>query len=269
MLLSQYDFGDVYFHHAYDDKPKQDDFPLHTNPTLYTVFYLLHGKGNYNIEGYEYTYKPNSIIIMRPNELRKHTMNCDYAFDRGLFYFSESILDYIDPEHKLLAPFNDRPLGVNNQYFTYEFSFDVIKHIVELCNLNTDRYLTRVKILSVLYPLLDDIFAAFKRKRREPSDEKPLSARVIEYVNNNIFEDLPIENITSKFYISSTQLWRIFKSATGYSPNNYIQLKRVSEAKKLIDSGVSANRAAVKCGYNDYSTFYRAYKKHFLKAPSE
>lgn len=165
MLLSRYGDNDVYFHHAYDDNPQQKDYQLHTNSTQYTIFYLLQGKGSYMIEGYEYTYRPNSLIIMRPNEVRKHMVNSEYTFDRGLFYFSEKILDYIDPERRLLEPFLNRPLGVNNQYFNYEFSYDVIKHITELCRSRADGYRMRIEVLSVLYPILTDLHRAFLRKK--------------------------------------------------------------------------------------------------------
>lgn len=266
-LLNYFD-DDIYFHLAYDNNPQQKDYILHTNSTQFTIFYLIQGQGSYMVEGYEYTYQPDSIIIMRPNEVRKHTVNSSYAFKRVLFYFSEKILDYIDPDKRLLAPFLDRPLGVNNQYLNHEFKYDINKFIHHICEKRTEDAYFRTTILAALNPILIDLYEAFQIKKNSPQTRIPLPAQIIKYVNDNIFNDLSMSDITARFYISNTQLWRIFKNSTGYSPNNYIQLKRVNEARRLIKSGVPVNKAAVTCGYHDYSTFFRAYKKHFHLPPT-
>ena len=42
-----------------------------------------------------------------------------------------------------------------------------------------------------------------------------------------------------------------------------------SVAKELIENGSSVTTACYKCGFRNYSTFLRAYKKQFQVAPSK
>ena len=62
-------------------------------------------------------------------------------------------------------------------------------------------------------------------------------------------------------------MMRLFKQETGYTIGNYISSKRLLLAKELILSGMPATQACFDCGYKDYSTFSRAYKKNFGKSP--
>ena len=64
-------------------------------------------------------------------------------------------------------------------------------------------------------------------------------------------------------------MMRKFKEETGYSMHQYILEKRILAAKNKILSGTPATIACMECGFKDYSTFSRAYKKLLNKLPSE
>ena len=268
MRLLNYSDENMYFHHAYDDNPRQKDYHLHTHSTNYTIFYLIQGQGSYMVEGYEYAYRPDSLIIMRPNEVRKHLVDSRYAFERALFYFSDAVLASIDPGRLLAAPFLDRPLGVGNQYFSHELQYHLPQLIRSLCQSRPEEPYFRTKMLATLGVVLMAIYEAFQRRKDAPPQPVPLPARIVGYVNDNIYENLTMDQIAARFYISSAQLWRIFKEATGYAPGDYIRLKRVSEARRLIEAGVPVHKAAAQCGYSDYSAFFRAYKREFHQSPT-
>src|SRR5699024_1573321 len=84
---------------------------------------------------------------------------------------------------------------------------------------------------------------------------------IINYINKNIHEDIPLERISSKFYISTSYICRIFKSATGMTINKYITARRISIAKSLLAQGLTVNEVCEECGYNNYSNFVKAFTK--------
>jgi AraC-like DNA-binding protein len=45
--------------------------------------------------------------------------------------------------------------------------------------------------------------------------------------------------------------------------------KRMACARELLKNGVPAKEAAERCGFGEYSTFYRGYEKMFNQSPSE
>ena len=91
---------------------------------------------------------------------------------------------------------------------------------------------------------------------------------VIRYINEHYMDDLSVETLSKRFFFSRYHLMRQFKEATGYTLHNYINNKRLLAARDAIKTGIPATTAAICCGFHDYSTFSRAYKKLFGAAPT-
>ena len=63
-------------------------------------------------------------------------------------------------------------------------------------------------------------------------------------------------------------MMRRFREETGYTIHSYLTEKRLLLAQQLLSQGIPLGEAALRCGYQEYSTFSRAYKKQFGRAPS-
>ena len=94
-------------------------------------------------------------------------------------------------------------------------------------------------------------------------------ADILTYINDHLTDELTIDNIADTFFISKFYMMRQFKQETGYTIGKYISRKRLLLAKDLILSGVPSTQACFDCGYKDYSTFSRAYKRLFSESPRE
>ena len=92
---------------------------------------------------------------------------------------------------------------------------------------------------------------------------------ILRYINENPDGELSIESIAEHFYISKYYMMRLFKQETGYTLGQYISQKRLLLAKELILSGVPGIQACFDCGFKDYSTFSRAYRKFFKESPKD
>ena len=68
--------------------------------------------------------------------------------------------------------------------------------------------------------------------------------------------------------MSPSQINRIFNKITGTSVYNYVLSKRLVYAQGMIMRGEGAGSACVACGFRDYSSFFRQYKKRFGTPPS-
>ena len=64
-------------------------------------------------------------------------------------------------------------------------------------------------------------------------------------------------------------MMRLFKQETGYTLGQYISQKRLLLAKELILSGEAVKQVCYDCGFKDYSTFSRAYKRLFQESPRD
>ena len=101
----------------------------------------------------------------------------------------------------------------------------------------------------------------------QPEEERSSIRAIIEYINKNLFSDMTLDSICSKFFINKSHINRLFKEVTGSTVWEYVILKRLVAAKQLIKDGVKASAAAEMTGFRDYSNFYRAYKAHFGISP--
>ena len=59
----------------------------------------------------------------------------------------------------------------------------------------------------------------------------------------------------------------LFKSETGLSLGHYITAKRLQKARRLIAEGRALTAVCYDCGFTNYSTFYRAWKKQYDLSP--
>jgi len=77
------------------------------------------------------------------------------------------------------------------------------------------------------------------------------------------FENKKLSYYSDICYMSESNFRKLFKEYTGKSPIEYRNLIRISEVKKMINSGeFTVSEAAYIAGFNNMSFFYEVYKKH-------
>ena len=250
-----------------DENPDDRKFAMHVHESC-EIFYFVSGNAEYLVEGARYPLESGSILIMRPSESHRTKISGSEKYERYAINFPVSVIEDIDPEHRLLKAFFDRPLGRGNLFLPMEFGDEDLHEIfAEMCN-KTSRYETQVNVKTHLFWLLDRINRLWlKRGLKEYAPPQNISERIVLYVNSHLFEELSVPMLAELFFLSPSQFGRIFKQATGAAPWEYITIKRLTAAREKIRNGESIHNAAERCGFGDYSTFYRAYVKYFGHSP--
>ena len=99
-------------------------------------------------------------------------------------------------------------------------------------------------------------------------DHDPLIAECISYINKNFTTKFTIETMATKLGLSPSTLFHEFKKAVGISIHQFVTEKRLVYAQKLLFENNMATKIYADCGFNDYSSFYKAYQKMFGHPPS-
>ena len=102
---------------------------------------------------------------------------------------------------------------------------------------------------------------------RDKSDS--VVADVLNYINDHFSEDLSLDLLANKFFISKYHLSREFNRLVGTSVYRYIIQKRLAIARLLMGQGVPSTTVYQQCGFGDYSNFYRAFKAEYQISPKE
>lgn len=267
-MLKEYRFGEIYVRHAVDEEPQNTPFTMHIHEQG-EIYLFISGNIEYLVEGSKYSLEENSIMLMRPAEAHTPNILEGEKYERYAINFPLNMVEGVDAESRLLKAFLDRPLGKNNMIPAAAINTSLIRQLCDqMFQEYSDEYDRLLTIKTNIMLILNMIYHA--HSSQEKGDEKPrsLSERMVAYVNNHIFEQISVPDIAGHFYLSTSQLNRLFRQATGASPWEYITKKRLTTAKEKIHSGSTAQSAAEYCGFKDYSSFYRAYTKYYGCSPT-
>ncbi len=260
--------GDIIISHSIDIHPNQNDFNMHIH-SHNEIFLFVSGDATCNVEGNQYDLEAGSIQIIRESESHAVLFRSDAPYERYVLSFPSSAVGSFAGADALLSPFYDRRLGTQNQYLPSTLSpFSPLALFRKMCLPDASEDVRRLAIVSHLPSLLFEISRAFALTDRPDSTVGSQAGKIIAYINDHLFEDLSLERISSEFYMSASQIERIIKKHTHSSPGHYISRKRLSAARAKIESGESASRAALECGFGEYSSFYRAYIKEYGVPPT-
>lgn len=92
---------------------------------------------------------------------------------------------------------------------------------------------------------------------------------VLEFLEENLTEDIKTNDIAEKFYCSKSTVEKLFRFTTNMSIRDYLVRRRMSRAAKDIREGASFLDLALKYGYSSHEAFTRAFKSVWHVTPSE
>ena len=131
------------------------------------------------------------------------------------------------------------------------------------------RELQIIAIRPRIVSLLAYLSAMYEKGAGRGPGKEDVAQEILRYINEHLTERLTLEGLADKFYMSKNHLTAIFKRAAGTTVARYILYKRMTIARKELAEGTPAAEAAIKAGFGDYSSFFRAYRKMFGCAPSD
>ena len=239
------------------------------------IVILIDGDLTYYIEGKAYILKPWDILFVNKNEIHKPVVNPNKYYERIVIWLNPDFMaKYAQGNNDLLKCFE---VAIKNNYNLLRLnmkSIEVIKNLIQdiqSCN-NSNEFgseILKESLFVQLMVLMNRLFLN-SDKNRDIEDiqyDKTIDG-VLNYINSNLENDLSIDTIASEFFISKYYLMRKFKNQIGSSIHNYVVQKRLILARSLISDGLSMSSVCSRCGFNDYSSFVRAFKKVYGVSPS-
>ncbi|MGI6225949.1 MAG: response regulator transcription factor [Peptococcales bacterium] len=96
-------------------------------------------------------------------------------------------------------------------------------------------------------------------------------SKVVDYIMDNLNQDLNLEYLSSLVYMNSSYLSRLFKSITGVTISNFILEARIEKAKFLLvnDPHKPIRNISEEVGFSSIQHFSNTFKKQEGMAPAE
>lgn len=237
---------------------------------FHKVVIFLSGKVTYHIEGKAYHLKPWDILLVSRHAIHKSEIDASVPYERFILWIKNDI-----PNKQLLQCFqkaSDRSYNLVRLNSSLQEKLKDVLFELEASSRSEafGKDILTQALFQEFMVYLNRIFL----EKQYIFDKKSYSydsqiANILKYINHHLGEDLSVDALASRHYISKYHLMRKFKEETGYTLHNYVINKRLLQARTLISEGTPILKAAHESGFAEYSTFSRAYRKQFGKAPSE
>lgn len=93
---------------------------------------------------------------------------------------------------------------------------------------------------------------------------------IMQYIITNLDQEISLNELAEKMFVSASTLSRIFKKNTGEYFADYVMQLRVKNAVSLLEhSGQNMLQIAVACGFANSASFNRAFRKIMGVTPTE
>ncbi len=263
----KYEIPGLRLAYGVDERPDDNRFAVHVHDD-YELHCVASGKVGYMVEGRIYDLRPGGLMLMRQAESHRLLVNGSERYARYTINFRPEVLERHGFTSDIMAAFHDRGLGERNLYLPGEFQgiepLGILRQMVASCEVMPEETV----LVSLLAALLCGVNTVFRKQPELRYAEEELGRKLINYINDHLFDELSLSMISDAIHMSSSQINRVFHGLTGTSVYQYILSKRLIVAQEMIAKGESAVSASQKCGFRDYSSFYRLYRKRLGTSPT-
>ena len=253
--------------HIKDQTKREFSYHYHD---FHKVIIFLSGKAAYHIEGKSYYLKPWDILLVNRHAIHKPEIDFSVPYERFVLWIRNDI-----KSTELLRCFQK---AIDRSYNLIRLDSDTQEKLKQLlyeleAALKDEKFGSELLGSALFTQFMVYVNRIFLEKQyiydaRSYSSDSQIE-ELLRYINHNLTEDLSIETLARKYYLSKYHMMRKFKEETGYTIHNYIISKRLLLARTKISEGTPILKASQLSGFSDYTTFSRAYKKQFGTAPSQ
>ena len=251
--------GTDLYKHTIDEcpNPNDADFLPHRHSKNYELFYFVSGDADFNISGNFYEMRNGTLLLIKPGQVHNINFKSNKPYERIVLRFKEEDID-----KKLAEKLRD----TENVYFVRnsELSNEILRLDAHISNIDNDWILfTLQNSLQVILSYLVN----YKPLETQYNFSQETQA-ITNYIEDNLVNINNIETICHDLNISKSALCKKFSDSVGIPIMTYVRLRKTVLANSLIQKGQKPTEVYQQCGFNDYTTFYRTYKKIYKQEPS-
>lgn len=234
------------------------------------VLFLIEGSGGYTVDGQRYTLQSGDVVLIPSGCIHRPELDGDVPYHRVILYISPEYLRRASTERSdLMTLFSGEKgyvlrLGDKGRARLMAL-VDTLEKDLAGGGFGRD-ILSQAGLLRLLVEL----------RRRQQTEEAPDGQttrdprvkKILAYIDSNLSEELDVDTIAQRFFLSKYHMMRLFRQETGSTLHLYITQKRLQMARELIQGGMKATQACYQSGFRSYSAFTRACDKHLGTTPT-
>lgn len=230
------------------------------------LVYVDNGEISVESEAYSGTLKKNQVIIHKENEI--HSLTCPsgkapnviiigFKCDcERLDIFSTSPVPLSDEQQKILVTIAKEGRNVFLPPYDIPNTSNMIKR--KIYPFGADQMI-KIKLEELFISLIRNTEIIGKKKTAHV--QKTKTGEIADYIDANYMQNINLDELCFLFGTNKTTLCAGFKAEYGTSVINYINLKRIDEAKRLIrEENLNFTEIAEIVGFSSVHYFSKVFK---------
>ena len=260
-----------HYFHLRDTAGQERSFHFHD---FDKIVLLLSGKVDYAVENRTYQLTPWSVLLVGHHAIHKAEIDVSVPYERVILYLDRKYFERILPDAGLMECFKTADktgecLLLPDPRQKEALSSLLVSYETAMQDNSYGAGALRDTLIMQILIWINRISAVTGSglSSEKGFDEKIRST--LSFINENLADDLSIDLLSERVFLSRYHFMRFFKEQTGSTVHSYIRQKRLLSAARLIREGMPAGQAAAECGFRDYSVFNRAFRESFGVRPAD
>jgi len=238
---------------SYCKKAQIDEREIHS---YHEILYYMGGKASFFTESFQEKLEDGTLIIIPKETYHCFKLDNPREFERLKIGF---------PDIDELNPFIDSIMTEIKILKSYDNA--ILKKIIDILKAAKDDK-TGLRLYAAFLMMITETKLESTTQNTVFRESEHLITRCVAYVDKNLMKDISVKTAANELNVSDSTLSHCFKKEMGISFHQYVVQKRLVHARKLISEEEKPTKIYISCGYNDYSSFYKAYLKMFGHPPS-
>ena len=125
------------------------------------------------------------------------------------------------------------------------------------------------RLWSITLKFIQEHEHEFVPLHREHNNEGK-AKEILRYIHEHYKENIRIETLAQKTYISRSEVFRCFQKYTGQNPIEYLNEYRLAHAvNMLLETDKTVTQIALECGFSSSSYFGKVFKSKYAISPTQ
>ena len=258
-------------YHLTDTTPQPKIIHSHEH---YEIYFFLSGHTRLIIEDVDIYPCRGDVVVIPPHCMHRNIhLDADEPYERFYLYATREFLQTVTDGSYSLAAETDALLTAFGYHFrlndtALEELIRLTDELILCAQLTTpaEQMLNRCRMGMLLIRIML-LLRAGSASVQDMGQGR--MNELIRYLNEHVTQGVTLEELAEKYYVSKFALLREFRAHTGMTIHQYILAKRVLLAQELIRRGMKPNQVSDECGFADYTSFYRAFRRRMGISPSQ
>ncbi len=245
-------------YHGVSENVDENSYQPHYHDRYELVFFLK-GEVTYTVEGRSYKLKRGDIVLSRPRQIHCISPEAGSYYERYIAiintkYINQNILKRLNDRHDIFSTRENEAL------------FDLFSKLDEY-----SKRFSKEEFSHIAYNIIEEIIYNLSVIKDDDSSSNinPIIEKALDYINENLTSIASIEEICEHLYITKSHLHHLFVKHLQTTPAKYICAKKLILAQRMIKKGKRPTDVYLDCGFSDYATFFRNFKRHFGYSPNQ